>query len=117
MKTIYLDSDFKCHIFDDGTMTSVETDFFDGKCDAYIEGYRIIPAGESWTRSDGERFTGEMIAPWKPWDDLDATQRAYERERYVAMENELAEGQAEADALRQQFAELDTAYAEGVQSV
>ena len=28
MKTIYLDSDFKCHIFDDGTMTSVETDFF-----------------------------------------------------------------------------------------
>ena len=28
-----------------------------------------------------------------------------------------AEGQAEADALRQQLAELDTAYAEGVQSV
>lgn len=28
-----------------------------------------------------------------------------------------SEGQAEADALRQQFAELDTAYAEGVQSV
>lgn len=117
MKTIYLDSDFKCHIFDDGTMTSVETDFFDGKCDAYIEGYRIIPAGESWTRSDGERFTGEMIAPWKPWQELDDAQREYERERYVAMENELAEGQAEADALRQQLSELDTAYAEGVQSV
>ena len=117
MKTIYLDSDFKCHSFDDGTMTSVETDFFDGKCDAYIEGYRIIPAGESWTRSDGERFTGEMIAPWKPWQELDDAQREYERERYVAMENELAEGQAEADALRQQLSELDTAYAEGVQSV
>lgn len=28
-----------------------------------------------------------------------------------------AEGQAEAEALRQQLAELDTAYAEGVQSV
>lgn len=28
-----------------------------------------------------------------------------------------ADGQAEADALRQQLAELDTAYAEGVQSV
>ena len=80
MKTIYLDSDFKCHSFDDGTMTSVETDFFDGKCDAYIEGYRIIPAGESWTRSDGERFTGEMIAPWKPWQELDDAQREYERE-------------------------------------
>lgn len=117
MKTIYLDSDFKCHSFDDGTMTSAETDFFDGKCDAYIEGYRIIPAGEIWTRSDGERFTGEMIAPWKPWQELDDAQREYERERYVAMENELAEGQAEADALRQQLSELDTAYAEGVQSV
>lgn len=28
-----------------------------------------------------------------------------------------SEGQAEADALRKQLAELDTAYAEGVQSV
>ena len=117
MKTIYLDSDFKCHIFDDGTMTSVKTDFFDGKCDAYVEGYRIIPAGKSWTRSDGERFTGEMVVPWKDWRELDDAQREYERERYVAMENELAEGQAEADALRQQLSELDTAYAEGVQSV
>ena len=42
---IYIDSDFKCHITDDGTMTQVETDFFDGKCDTYIEGYRFLPAG------------------------------------------------------------------------
>ena len=27
-------------------------------------------------------FTGEMIAPWKPWDELDAAQREYEREQY-----------------------------------
>lgn len=117
MKTVYLDSDFKCSLRDDGATASVETDFFDGKCDAYIEGYRFIPSGQTWSREDGAVFQGEMIAPWKPWQELDGAQREYERERYVAMENELAEGQAEADALRQQLSELDTAYAEGVQSV
>ena len=80
MKTIYIDSDFKCHLSDDGTMTAVETDFFDGKCDAYVEGYRFVPAGEIWTREDGVVFIGEMVAPWKPWDELDAAQREYERE-------------------------------------
>lgn len=79
MNTIYLDSDFKCHAADDGTMTPVETDFFDGKCDALVEGYRFVPAGQSWTRSDGTVFRGEMIAPWKPWEELDAAQRVYER--------------------------------------
>ena len=72
MKTIYLDSDYKCHLADDGTMTTVETDYFDGKCDAFIEGYRFVPAGSTWTREDGEVFEGEMIAPWKPWNELDA---------------------------------------------
>lgn len=85
MKTIYLDSDFKCHASDDGTMTAVETDAFDGKCDAYIEGYRFIPAGQTWTRADGVVFTGEMIAPWKPWAELDPAQREYEREQYQAL--------------------------------
>lgn len=79
---IYIDSEFKCHASDDGTMTAVETDVFDGKCDAYIEGYRYIPAGQMWTRADGVVFTGEMIAPWKPWAELDAAQREYEREQY-----------------------------------
>lgn len=77
---IYIDSDFKCHTTDDGTMTSVETDFFDGKCNAFIEGYRFIPSGETWTRSDGHVFTGEMITAWKPYDELDAAQREYERQ-------------------------------------
>lgn len=40
------------------------------------------------------------------------------KERILAKIAEVqAEGQAEADALRQKLAELDTAYAEGVQSV
>ena len=78
---IYIDSDFKCHVTDDGTMTAVETNAFDGKCPAYIEGYRFVPAGETWTRSDGTVFYGEMIAPWKPWQELDKAQRDYEREQ------------------------------------
>lgn len=90
MKVIYLDSEFKCHASNDGTMTSVETDFFDGKCDTFIEGYRFVPAGESWTRSDGEVFHGEMVAPWKDYAELDAAQRSYEREMMADMENALA---------------------------
>ena len=82
MKKIYLDSDFKCHISVADGRTQIETDAFDGKCDAYIEGYRFIPARQTWTRADGVVFTGEMIAPWKPWDELDAAQREYEREQY-----------------------------------
>ena len=88
---IYIDSDFKCHTSDDGTMTAVETDAFDGKCDAYIEGYRFIPAGQTWTRADGVVFTGEMIAPWKPWAELDAVQREYEREQYQTVVAQNAE--------------------------
>lgn len=92
MKTIYIDSEFKCHVADDGTMRAVETNVFDGKCDAFIEGYRFIPAGESWTRSDGVTFTGEMVAPWMDYAELDAAQRAYEKEmlaEYEALINEL----------------------------
>lgn len=75
---IYIDSEFKCHRTDDGTRTAVETAFFDGKCDAYAEGFRFIPAGESWTRSDGVVFHGEMITPWKDIRILDAYQEQYE---------------------------------------
>ena len=80
MKTIYIDSDFKCHTTNDGTLTPVETDFFDSKCDAFVEGYRFVPEGESWTREDGAVFHGEMAAPWKPWQELYKAQREYERQ-------------------------------------
>lgn len=80
MKTIYIDSDFKCHVTNDGTMRSVETDYFDRKCDTLIEGYRFVPAGESWTRNDGAVFFGEMICPWKDYAELDKAQREYEKQ-------------------------------------
>ena len=90
MKTIYMDSDFKCHMSDDGTLIPVETHVFDGKCDAFVEGYRFVPSGESWTRSDGIVFRGEMVAPWKPYEELDAAQREYEREKLADAEAALA---------------------------
>ena len=83
---VYIDSDFKCHAKNDGTMREVDCALFDGKCDAFIEGYRFVPHGESWTREDGVVFTGEMIAPWKPYAELDAAQRDYEREQAADMQ-------------------------------
>ena len=41
--TIYIDNDYKCHVTDDGAMRVVETDFFDGKCAEFVEGYRYVP--------------------------------------------------------------------------
>lgn len=94
MQKIYLDSNFKCHTSSTEGLTQIETDAFDGKCDAYIQGYRFIPAGKTWTRADGVVFTGEMIAPWKPWDELDAVQREYEREQYQTVSTQNAEYEA-----------------------
>ena len=87
--TIYIDSDFKCHAENDGTMIAVESEFFNGKCDAFVNGYRFVPAGESWTRSDGVVFIGEMIAPWKLYSELDAAQREYERQELEDMREAL----------------------------
>ena len=92
---IYIDSDYKCHTSNhDGMYTPVETDFFDGKCDAYIEGYRFVPDGEIWTREDGVVFRGEMTAPWKPWEGLDAAQRQHEQQLIAEYEQALSEIEA-----------------------
>lgn len=92
--TIYIDTDYKCHTAPGSGLTAIETTVFCGKCTAYIEGYRFVPAGASWVRSDGAVFQGEMISPWKPWDELDAAQREYEREQYAAVTAQNAEYEA-----------------------
>lgn len=94
MKTIYIDSGFKCHTSAAEGLTQIETNAFDGKCNVYIQGYRFIPAGQTWTRADGVMFTGEMISPWKPWAELDTAQREYEREQYQALAAQNAEYEA-----------------------
>ena len=76
---IYIDTDFKCHAAPAEGLRETETIFFEGKCAEYIEGYRFVPAGESWTDADGQTFDGEMVTPWKDWRELDAAQRTYEQ--------------------------------------
>lgn len=75
---IYLDADYKCHTSNDGTMREIEISFFDGKCKTFIEGSRYVPAGETWTRSDGTEFPGEMISPWREYALLSEFQAQYE---------------------------------------
>ena len=87
----YIDKNFVCHAANpSGDYREVESDFFDGKCDAFIEGYRFVPEGETWTRSDGVVFNGEMLTPVKDYAELDAAQRDYEREKLADAENALA---------------------------
>lgn len=78
---VYIDSECKCHVTNDGTMTTVEDTFFDNKCAAFIEGYVVDD-------SKGYR----QIYPWKDHSELDAAQRSYERNllaEYEALINEL----------------------------
>jgi hypothetical protein len=71
-------------------MTAIETDYFNDKCTEYIEGFRFIPSGKTWTRADGEVFQGEMKTPWKLSSELDAAQRKYEQQKLADAENALA---------------------------
>lgn len=94
MKTIYIDPvDFKCHTAQnaEGALISYETDFFDKKCQTFIEGYRFVPYGKSWTRSDGAIFHGQMITSWKPYSELAAAQQEYERQLLADYESALTE--------------------------
>ena len=69
MKTIYIDDNYRCHVASDGTMTPVETSFFDGKCNNYIEGYAFLPAGDE----------GGKAFPWRDHAILCAYQQQYEQ--------------------------------------
>lgn len=84
--TIYIDADCKCHTSPGEGLTAVETDAFEGKCRQYIEGYRFVPAGQSWEREDGQAFEGEMVAPWRNYELLAEFQAIYEEEQAKAME-------------------------------
>lgn len=88
---IYLDSEYKCHVSNDGNMVAVENNFFHNKCTEFIEGYRFIPKGESWIRSDGVIFQGEMIAPWKNYNELESAQHNYEKQLLTEKDTIIAE--------------------------
>lgn len=83
---IYINSDYKCHVSSAEDRREFDVPFFDGKCPTLIEGYRYVPAGETWEREDGEIFEGEMVSPWKDYSELYLAQLEYEVEQYkIAM--------------------------------
>lgn len=75
--TIYIDSDFKCHVSVADGRREIETDAFNGKCDEWIESYRFVPAGETWVKPNGEMFRGEMVSPWKDLGEAYVAQTVY----------------------------------------
>lgn len=81
---IFLDAHFRCHTTNpDGIYTEIEApNHFEGKCAAYIEGFRVRPEGYTYTRDDGKVFgpNGSSVTPWKPYEKLAAAQAQYERD-------------------------------------
>lgn len=73
--TIYIDSDYKCHVNDDGTRRAVETDFFDGRCAEFVEGYKY---------DDSKGYVS--IYPWEKYSGLAAIQSAVDRTQAQADE-------------------------------
>lgn len=73
--TIYIDNDFKCHAEPSEGLRGFDVPFFDGKCAAFVEGYRYVPQGETWHHK-GTDFRGEMICPWKDYTVLATAQAA-----------------------------------------
>ena len=67
---IYIDKDYVCHVSPAEGLREFDVAFFDGMCDAFVEGYRFVPGGEKWRRPDGEVFAGQMIAPWRDYSAL-----------------------------------------------
>ena len=80
MKQFYVDGNYRCHANYEEGMTLVEDEFFDGKCDAFIEGY-------CYDTSKGY----VQIYPWKPYKVLDAAQKKYKKQLLADFESALTE--------------------------
>lgn len=80
MKIVYLDSDYICHLSQSIGFIPYETDIFDDKCDAFIEGYRLVPEGRTWRRNDGTIFNGLMISPAENLNYLTGAQIQFEKD-------------------------------------
>ena len=92
--TIYIDSDYKCYVSAAEGRRAIETGAFNGKCPEWIESYRFVPDGDTWTREDGEEFRGEMVTPWKDLSEAYVAQVAYLERRTVQYEAALSEIEA-----------------------
>lgn len=92
--TIYIDSDYKCYVSAADGRRAIEVNDFNGKCPEWIESYRFVPEGETWTREDGEEFRGEMVTPWKDLSEAYAAQAEYVAAQNAQYEAALTEIEA-----------------------
>lgn len=71
---IYVDinNDFKCYTSNAGAMREIDLEFFDGKCKAFIEGFRCIPS----TDAAGNEIC--TVFAWREFSLLEEFQRQYE---------------------------------------
>lgn len=71
---------FQCYATQnaEGTRIPCDEPLFDGKCQAFIEGYCCVPNGYTLTLPDGTVNHGRQVFPWKDIVELDAAQAQYE---------------------------------------
>lgn len=101
---VYIDNDCKCHVSNDGTFTEIEAPpELEGKCQAYIEGFRVKPEGYKFAREDGKVFgpEGYSVSPWRDLALLNEFQAQYE-----AQQAEAEAVKAENGAMKEALAEL-----------
>lgn len=87
---IFIDSNYKCSVENEGAKQEIETDFFSGKCKSYIEGYRYIPEGATWVREDGVEFHGLMVTPFVDYTILMKIQEQYEKDQIASEDMQAA---------------------------
>lgn len=90
MRTVYLDSNYVCHVENAEGRTAYEVDFLDNACDFKVEATRYVPEGHRWTRSDGMIFPGPMVAYTMDSQMVDAVQREYEQAQATITDMEQA---------------------------
>lgn len=85
---VYIDSLYKCHMTNDGTMREYEVSYFDGKGSTFIEGHRYVPPYEVRIGDDGTEYQGEQITPFMDYTELKKAQLEYEIEQFKAQNAE-----------------------------
>ena len=94
--TIYIDSDYKCHVSAAEGRRAIETNEFNGKCPEFIESYRCKPVGHEWTTENGEVIQADckLVAPWKDLGEAYEAQAAYVTAQNAQYEAALSEIEA-----------------------
>ena len=88
---VYLDSNYVCHLTNDGTMREIESEYLDGLAPTVIEKTRFIPENETWVRPDGVSVFGLVKETIESIDGIENTQEQYraDLEQMSDMQNAL----------------------------